>query len=194
MRNVTPLQFEQTDEKTSYAEGVFQLLTDAPAPAGYKILDAFAVEIDPGTGPEPKYDDLTKRPVRLCCNADCQKCMKPTCAPDSAKAEPPTTGNTTTAMPFAVRETGWSFGEEQTIALSTLPSGTTPGPIFVQTAPPLIGPSEFEDIRAAVSTWLGGQTSRVIVHLYRLRDPAGIHALHNKIVGIPAERNPPLPG
>ena len=193
MRNVTPLQFQQSNEKTSYADGVFQLLTDAPPPSGYKILDAFAVEIDPGTGPDPKYDDNVSRPVRLCCNADCQKCMKPTCAPDSAQAEPPTTGNTTSSIPFAVRETGWSLGEEQTLALSSLPSGATPGPVFVQPAPPLIGPGEFEAIRSAVSTWLGAQPSRVIVHLYRLRDPSGSHPLHNKIVAIPAERNPPNP-
>ncbi|HEY5934847.1 MAG TPA: hypothetical protein VIU61_09435 [Kofleriaceae bacterium] len=190
MREVTSLPFQQTATKTTYHDGVFQILTGASAPPGYVVLEAYALEIDPGDGSaSSNYDDNVTRPVRFCCKGDCQKCTKPTCSPDLAQAEPPTTGGTATALAFAVRSggaPGWSLDEPT--QMLTLAGASPTGPVYVGPVPATLEAEGTDAVKNAVSAWLGVRTTAVVMHLFRLRHPLGAHPLHDKIIGIPAVR------
>jgi hypothetical protein len=194
LREVTSLPFQLTATKTSYGDGVFQILTGAPVPSGYVVLEAFALEIDRGDGSaSSNYDDGVTRPVRFCCTNDCQKCTKPTCSPDLAQAEPPTSENTTTALSFAVRSgdsPGWSFDEpnEMLTLAGASPPGPVPGPVYVGPVPPTLEAMGANAVKGAVEAWLGPRPTAVVMHLFRLRHPLGTHPLHDKIIGIPATR------
>jgi hypothetical protein len=199
LREVTPLQFNQTSTKTTYGEGdgVFQLLTGATPPPGYSILEAYAIEIDPSptSGSDPEYHDGIARPVSFCCKDACQKCNKIICSPDLAQAEPPTTGSTTTALPFAV-EAGdtWLLDEpNQTLSLK---SASPRGPVFVVPAPPppaTLSPTQVNAIREQLGSWLAPRTTHIIMHMFLIRDPANVHPLRNKVIAIPARFPDPPP-
>lgn len=196
MREVTPLQFEQTATKTTYGDGVFQLLTTAPEPDGYSILNAFALDIDSANGTHPEYDNHVPRPVSFCCKDECQKCNKIICSPDLGQAEPPTTGDTTSALRFGVRTgeaPGWSLDEAN--QMMSLTGALPHGPVFVAPAPPSTPtPTQVEAIRQAVATWLDlPRTTPIIMHMFVLRARSEPHPLADKVIAIPARTPSPPP-